>query len=277
MDELAPPDRRRVMADLLERGAQGESFRKETVLRRKDGELIDIAVGVSPIFDRDETVAALSVTMEDIRDRRLWENQLIMLNRELQHRVKNSLAVVQSIANQTLRSSPSPAAFHAAFLGRLQSLAAANDLLLQTTWTGGDLRSIIERQIKPMLSSPATQLRRSGPDVMLPAEVTVPLGLALHELATNALKYGSLSATRGTIDIDWTVATDDEGRRQLTLVWSETGGPPAADPTRKGFGSLLINRGVPGAIVDQKFTREGLVCTITLPLPDLDGKGAGTS
>lgn len=267
---LAPPDQQRVMAELLERGTDGQSFRKEALLRRKDGGLIDVAVGVSPIYDRDDTVTALSVTMEDIRDRRVWENQLIMLNRELQHRVKNSLAVVQSIANQTLRSSPSPAAFHSAFLGRLQSLAAANDLLLQTTWTGGDLNAIIERQIKPLLSMPDTQLRRSGPSVALPGELTVPLGLALHELATNALKYGSLSVAGGRIDITWSV-TNDEDKRMLKLVWSETGGPPASAPERKGFGSTLINRGVPGAIVNQTFSLDGLVCSIDLPLPQLDG------
>ena len=269
MSALAPEFHRLDIAELLERGQKGEAFRNETVLRRKDGTQIDVAIGVSPILGKDNTVTALLVTMEDIRDRRMWENQLILLNRELQHRVKNSLAVVQSIANQTLRSSPSPAAFHTAFLGRLQALSAANDLLLQTTWTGGDLGSIIERQIMPLLSKPKHQLRKSGPDVALPAELTVPLGLALHELATNALKYGSLSTAKGSIEINWMVTIAD-GNRTLRLVWSELGGPPAHDPERKGFGSILINRGVPGATVEQKFTANGLVCVMELPLPEIE-------
>lgn len=268
---LAPASHRLDVAELIERGQKGESFRNEIVLRRKDGTLIDVAVGVSPIvgkgdMGKDDMVTALSVTMEDIRDRRMWENQLILLNRELQHRVKNSLAVVQSIANQTLRSSPSPLAFHTAFLGRLQALAAANDLLLQTTWTGGDLAGIIDRQIKPLLSRPAHQLQKRGPTVTLPAELTVPIGLALHELATNALKYGSLSAAGGFIDLSWTVT--DRGGKVLRLVWSEVGGPPADDPNKKGFGSTLINRGIPGAAVEQKFTPGGLVCVIELPLQE---------
>ena len=267
---LAPKDHQSVILGLLDRGAQGEPFRQEAVLQRKDGTAIDVAIGVSPIYDRDDTVSALSVTVEDIRDRRLWENQLILLNRELQHRVKNTLAVVQSIANQTLRFSTTPASFHAAFLGRLQSLAAANDLLLQTTWTGGDLNAIIERQIKPLLSSPLSQLRRSGPTVALPGELTVPLGLALHELGTNALKYGSLSVAGGAVHIDWDVENID-GKRLLRLTWSEHGGPPAKPPSRKGFGSTLINRGVPGATVRQQFTGGGLVCTFEILLSQVAG------
>ncbi|MEQ1696337.1 MAG: PAS domain S-box protein [Hyphomicrobiaceae bacterium] len=265
---LAPDDHRMDVAELIERGQKGEAFRNETVLRRKDGTLVDVAIGVSPILGKGDTVTALSVTMEDIQDRRTWENQLILLNRELQHRVKNSLAVVQSIANQTLRCSPSPVAFHTAFLGRLQSLAAANDLLLQTSWTGGDLGSIIDRQIKPLLSAPTHQLRTNGPAVALPVELTVPLGLALHELATNALKYGSLSVAGGFIALSWSVHDAGE-KRMLRLVWSESGGPPAHDPTEKGFGSTLINRGVPGATVAQSFTAAGLVCIMELPLPEL--------
>lgn len=275
--KLAPDDHRLDILELLERGEKGEAFRNETVLRRKDGTLIDVAISVSPILDKGDMVTGLSVTIEDIRDRRIWENQLILLNRELQHRVKNSLAVVQSIANQTLRSSPSPVAFHSAFLGRLQALAAANDLLLQTTWTGGDLGSIIDRQIMPLLSKPKHQLRKSGPAVALPAELTVPLGLALHELATNALKYGSLSTAKGSIEIAWTVNVA-EGKRTLRLVWSEVGGPPAHDPAHRGFGSTLINRGVPGASVEQKFTSNGLVCTLELLLPDIpEGKQANSA
>ncbi len=267
--ELASGDHRHAIKALLERGQRGEAFRNEAVLRRKDGKLIDVAIGVSPILGKGGAVTALSVTMEDIRDRKMWENQLILLNRELQHRVKNSLAVVQSIANQTLRSNPSPVAFHTAFLGRLQSLAAANDLLLQTTWTGGDLGTIVDRQILPLLVNPRHQLRTSGPSVALPARLTVPLGLALHELATNALKHGSLSTVDGFIEINWTVNVV-AGQRTLRLVWSEVGGPPACDPEHKGFGSMLINHGVPGAIVEQKFTSSGLVCVTELVLPEWD-------
>ncbi len=262
---LAPPNRHEELRSLLTRALRGEAFRIETVLYHKDGTALDLAVGVSPILARDDTVAALSVTMEDIRERRQWERQLILLNRELQHRIKNSLAVAQSIANQTMRSSPSPRDFGPAFRGRLQALSAANDLLLQAAWTGSDLREIISLQLTPLLSNPATQLVVTGPSVTLPSNLTVPLGLAFHELGTNALKYGSLSVPNGRIEITWVTAQHEEGQC-LLIAWSETGGPSPARSDRKGFGTTLIHRGIPGATVEQAFNSGGMVCTIRLLL-----------
>ena len=249
----------------FERGFAGESFRIETLMRRNDNTLIEVALSVSPISTKAGTEPALSVMIEDIRDRREWERQLLLLNRELQHRVKNSLAVVQSIANQTLRSSPGPEGFRKAFQGRLQALAAANDLLLQSAWTGSDLEGIIDQQLKPLLSDPGKQLQKRGTSVRLPADLTVPLGLALHELGTNALKYGSLSADCGRIEIEWTVTERDE-HRELVLSWKETGGPAATPGEHRGFGSTLILRGIPGAVVDHRIEPGGVVCTMTLVL-----------
>jgi PAS domain S-box-containing protein len=249
----------------FDRGFEGESFRVETNMRRKDGQLVDVELSVSPIIAKTDQVMALSVTIKDIRERRLWQKQLLLLNRELQHRVKNSLAVVQSIANQTGRSSTTLDGFRTAFQGRLQALAAANDLLLQSAWTGSDLETVINQQMKPLLSESAIQMKKRGVKVALPAELTVPVGLALHELGTNALKYGSLSAATGRIDIAWTIEPRDE-HHELVLTWREFGGPAAVQTERRGFGSTLIMRGIPGAIVERRFEPEGLVCKITLTL-----------
>ena len=262
---LRPASREAEVHALFARGLAGEAFRVETELICKDKTLLEVAIGVSPINPKNQTVSALSITIEDISERRRWEQQLLLLNRELQHRVKNSLSVVQSIANQTSRSSPSPHAFREAFQGRLQALAAANDLLLRTEWSGCDLDSIVDEQLKALLSEPAAQLTKSGPRIALRSDLTVPVGLALHELGTNALKFGALSVASGHVDITWTVEPHD-GRQQLNLTWSESGGPAPRPSERRGFGSTLILRGIPGAAVVHRLTAEGVVCQITLDL-----------
>ena len=264
---LGPAEKEIESLTFVKRGLAGESFRVETEVKRKDATEFDAAISVAPISTKDDRVTALSVTIEDISERRQWERRMSLLNRELQHRVKNSMAVVQSIANQTIRSTPAPDAFRSAFQGRLQALAAANDLLLQSVWTGSDLASIIDQQMTPLLSVPHRQLRKHGPSIALPAVLTVPLGLALHELGTNALKYGSLSAAGGAVDIGWTVDLRD-GRRELDLTWTEIGGPVATPSNYRGFGSTLILRGIPGAVVDHRIEPGGAVCTIKLTLED---------
>ena len=262
---LRPANKQAGGRALFERGLSGEAFRVETQLMCKAGALLDVAVGMAPIKSNNGTVTALSITIEDIRERRRWEQQLLLLNRELQHRVKNSLAVVQSIANQTSRSSPSPQAFREAFQGRLHALATANDLLVLSEWAGSGLDSIIDEQLKPFLTDPAVQLTKSGPRVALPAELTVPVALALHELGTNALKFGSLSVAGGHVAIAWTLKPRDDNR-EFVLNWTESGGPVVAPSERRGFGSTLILRGIPNAIVDHRIEPSGVVCTITLIL-----------
>ena len=265
---LGPAEKESESLTFFKRGLAGESFRVETEVKRKDATVFDAAISVAPISIKDETVTALSVTIEDISERRQSERRMLLLNRELQHRVKNSMAVMQSIANQTIRSTPAPDAFRTAFQGRLQALSAANDLLLQSVWTGSDLASIIDQQMKPLLSEPHRQLRKHGPSVALPADLTVPLGLALHELGTNALKYGSLSSAGGAVDIEWIVNVE-EGKRDLVLTWTETGGPTVTPSDHRGFGSTLILRGIPGAVVVHRVEPGGVVCTIKLILDNL--------
>jgi two-component system CheB/CheR fusion protein len=213
--------------------------------------------------------------MHDIRERKRAEQRDPLLNRELAHRVKNSLAVVQSLANQTLRSSGSLSDFSSTFQGRLQALAAANDLLTQSNWAGSDFKTFVERQLSVLIADRDRRLKASGPAVIIPTSLTVPLGLALHELGTNAIKYGALATDDGTIKVSWTVKQEQGGER-LQVEWREVNGarrpqqqqqrPAGVKPPSSGFGTILIDRGIPGAKVKREMNPEGFVCTLDIPL-----------
>lgn len=242
----------------------GVSVNKEVVRLRKDGSDAAVAMTMVPIFD-STSIASVSITMRDIRDRKAREHQVEMLNRELAHRVKNSLAVVQSIANQTLQASRTAEEFKKSFQGRLQSLAAVNDLLTQPNWTGTSLSDLIDLQLQPLAKTGSQHLIKNGPHLVLPAELTVPLGLALHELGTNAIKYGAWSVPNGKVAVSCHV--ESEGRTEtLTIRWQETGGPAPQKPSRSGFGTTLIDRGIPQVRVERTYDPEGFGCTLVVPL-----------
>lgn len=263
---LVPQDRKDEYDVNLAAISTGAVVNIETVRRHKDGTRIDVSLAAAMII-ADGHHRSISITMEDIRGRKRRESHIILLNRELAHRVKNTLAVVQSIANQTVRSTPDPHRFRLAFQGRLQSLAAANDLLVQTSWGGLELSDFIERQLAPLMPRNTMQLSKDGPTVTVPADLSIPLGLALHELGTNSIKYGAWSNPGGKVAITWKLAAEDaDGGQRLVLSWTELNGPPVATPTRSGFGTLLIERGIPGARVTRRFERSGVECTIDLPM-----------
>ncbi len=201
----------------------------------------------------------------DVSERKTWEQRQELLLRELAHRVKNTLAIVQSIANQTLRSTRSREDFVARFGGRLAALSAAHDILTQSDWKGAELAALAQAQLKPHISDNPKQLRIEGPLVLLPADIATPFGLVLHELAANAAKYGALSVEKGQVDLRWEVGGDDSEHR-LTVVWKERNGPPPKRNVRAGFGSTLIDNGIPNATTRREFAKEGFVCTIVVPL-----------
>lgn len=203
----------------------------------------------------------------DITDRRAWEDRQRMLLRELTHRVKNTLTIVQSLASQTARSTTDPSEFVDRFRGRLAALAAAHSLLVDTDWKGADLEALARAQLAPYASDHPNRLRIGGPRITLPADLATPFGLVLHELAANAAKYGALSGPDGTVELGWTLGADDQ-EPKLGLVWQERNGPPVEKPDRPGFGSKLIDSGIPGATVRRAFDVAGLRCTIELPWPE---------
>ena len=205
---------------------------------------------------------------DDVTERRAGERRQRMLINELNHRVKNTLATVQSIAAQTLRSAPDVASARQEFESRLVALAAAHDLLTAQGWRGAPLADVAATAMAPFEPSHSPKIRRAGPHVWLTAERALALSLALHELATNAVKYGALSVPEGAVDISW--ITNGE---KLTLTWAEQGGPAVAPRTRTGFGARLLQRSLArelGGEVDWIFRPQGIRCEIRCRL-DPDG------
>jgi two-component sensor histidine kinase len=188
-----------------------------------------------------------------------------LLIEELNHRVKNTLAILQSIATQTFRSASRPE--REKFEGRLQALAEAHNLLSTEKWQGSDLQDVIGRVLQPYLLSNPQRVRMFGPSVPLPPRVAVVLSMILHEIATNAAKYGALSNDNGTVTLDWEVI--DEHGRKLRLIWTEAGGPPVTAPVQRGFGSRLIERSARdqlGGEATVDFLPRGVVTTVTCAL-----------
>lgn len=196
------------------------------------------------------------------------EQQQQVLLRELNHRVKNIVTITQAIALQTLRGSADLEQFERVFVGRLGALARTSTLLGVDAWHATELRPIIEAALEPHRTG--DNVRLSGPEVTLPSETALMLSLALHELATNAAKYGALSMPQGRVEVVWTSEEPaGPGERHLVLTWQEHGGPKVHPPDRQGFGGRLIERGIGdqlGGTVQREFLPEGARCRIELPL-----------
>lgn len=235
-----PDDRARVrqeMADSLT--APPDAAGKSAIYRvtRADGTVIWVEAHSSAKLGPEAQIVG---TVQDITDRQRAQDRQSMLLNELNHRVKNSLATIQAIASHTLRHATSPEAFRVAFGGRLAAIAAAHDILVGNEESGADLHQLFKSQIGPYASFEQGQVVLNGPPVTLSPTVAHALGLVLHELATNASKYGALSAATGVLTVAWSVTTK-EGRTYARIDWTERGGPPVTPPTRSGFGSRLID------------------------------------
>jgi PAS domain S-box-containing protein len=214
-----------------------------------------------PLRDMDGSVAGVFVQGHDVTDAVLADRRQRLMIDELNHRVKNTLATVQSIAMQTARSHPDPSRFAESFQARLLALSHTHDLLTRSHWEGAQLHDVLEHETE---AHGRQRVLLNGPAVPLKPSAALSLGMIFHELATNAAKYGALSAPEGRVMVDWSSAPD----RRLTVVWTETGGPPAAAPERRGFGSRLIERSVRhdlGGDIDLNYGSEGLVASMTFP------------
>jgi two-component system, chemotaxis family, CheB/CheR fusion protein len=244
---------------LLEHGR----WKGEVHHRTKSGLVIEVESEIELVPVNGRRLVLEST--RDITGRKRWEEQQKLLLDELSHRVRNTLAVVQSMARQTLRNTNSSADFVERFEGRLSSLARAHKILVDSDWQGAELSALVDSQLQVHTSDASTRIRVEGQPLTLPAALATPFGLILHELATNATKYGSLSSATGTVLLSW--SSKSEGIREiLTFVWRESGGPAVEIPSRKGFGSSLIERGLSGSLVRREFLPTGFVCTIEVPL-----------
>jgi len=267
---IVPPELRAEEEDILARLRRGEHIDHfETVRVGKNGRRIDVSVTVSPMRDKSGRVVGASKVGRDITERKHFERLQQLLISELNHRVKNTLATVQSIANQTVYRARSPEEFAASFGGRLQALARTHALITQLNWQGAELAAIVRDQL-PLIDTDDERISFSGPTVMLNAQAALHLGLVLHELATNAIKYGALSAARGRLSVKWMVRSD--GGRHLLLKWQERGGPEVSVPQSRGFGTSLIEKSLEahGGVTSIRYEAEGVTCEIMLPLAESD-------
>jgi PAS domain S-box-containing protein len=226
---------------------------------------------IEPAHDAAGVIAGLTCTAVDITERKEGEAHLRLLMRELTHRSKNLLAVIQAMARQTARHAGSIDGFLEHFSARLQALARSHDLLVQEEWHGVGLVELVRSQLAPYLDRTGSQITVDGPLVMLRPEAAQSLGLALHELAINAVRFGALSTPSGRISIAWTWQPGGE-RPAVEIVWAESGGPEVGAPVQRGFGSLVVERNLARALeagVELTFDREGVRCRITIPVTQL--------
>lgn len=249
--------------EILSRVRRGERVEHyETIRRRKDGTLVDISLTVSPIRARDGRIVGASKVARDISDRRRKEEHIAFLAREVDHRSNNLLSLVQAIVHLTQANSSDE--LRSAIDGRVRALASAHSLLTQSQWSGADLGALVAKEFAPYAREENTQISATGPSVTLGARTAQALAVTLHELTTNAIKYGALSRATGHIRVEWQRAIDGS----LSIHWSESGGPAVSAPTRNGFGTNVIARMIRDQLrgeISFDWRRDGFACEISLP------------
>jgi PAS domain S-box-containing protein len=240
--------------------------------RRKDGSEFWASLFVSPVRDKDGVVVQQFISLVDLTRYKREQAQSEALIEELNHRVKNTLATVQAIAAQALRSSSDPAVVREAIESRLFALSCSHDLLTRESWEGAGLLDLVKLALKPfgVSNGRAGRVDITGDNIRVPPKAALALGIAFHELATNAVKYGAFSNDRGSVAIAWSIG-HETGANRLVLRWLEKDGPPVTPPTGTGFGSRVLVRGLThelDAKVHLDFRPDGLSCTIDIPSPE---------
>jgi PAS domain S-box-containing protein len=250
-------DEERTILTRIRRGERTEHF--ETIRQRKDGSLIVISLTVSPIRNANGEIVGASKIARDISEQKRSQEQIATLAREAEHRSKNLLANV--LATVKLSKSDTLEGLKQAIEGRIQALANVHSLFVQTRWIGAELSTIARQELAPYEKG-ETRARIHGPQVLLEPNAAQSIAVILHELATNAAKYGALSSAKGQIDLSWSHESD--GR--LEIRWTETGGPPVQMPTHDGFGGRIIKQMTRQLEGTARFDWrvEGLDCEIAL-------------
>jgi two-component sensor histidine kinase len=253
---------------------------------RKDGSVVPIDLAIAEWRDSGGTRFFTGI-MRDISVRKADEQRKLMLMREVDHRAKNALAVVQSVVRLT--SADEPRAFAAAVQARVAALARAHSLLAEGGWAGADLRTLVERELAPVMSSArgarTDVVRLDGPSVALASTVVQPLAMVLHELAANATKHGALTSPGGRVEVSWRIGRRSGEDGVLHLRWAEHDGPTVPDgPRQRGLGMRMAEatvRGQLGGTIMWRWEPSGLICEMGLPLvrvlsgAEEVGKGAG--
>ena len=244
---LIPPEYKKEEPVILERIRRGERIAPyDTVRRRKDGQLIPVSLAVSPVYDRSGRIVGASKIARDITSRKESEQAIRLLMREVNHRVKNQYSVILSMIRETRERTRNPDDFERGVRERIMALSRSHDLLVSADWKGANLQELLLSQLQPFGHEERVHL--SGPPVVLKPNAVQYLGIAFHELATNSAKYGVLSGSEGTIEINWSTRMDEYDQRRFCLNWRETGGPAPSPPAGKGFGTIVIERVAPQAV-----------------------------
>jgi PAS domain S-box-containing protein len=261
---VIPPDRHSEEVEILAKLRRGERIDHfETARQRKDGDLIDVSITVSPVRDAAGKIVGASKIVRDVRERKQAEARQELLTREIQHRTKNLFAVVLSVASRSFAGKQSLEDAQAAVMGRLHSLGQAHTMLIDKEWQGADLEEIVRFEMSPYTG----RVQVEGPSLILDGKAAQNFALAVHELATNAAKYGALSNTTGRIHIGWWKTSD-----RLTFRWQERSGPAVSPPAHRGFGSVVLQQLVGeyfDALPEMDFAAGGLTYSLTTSLSSI--------
>jgi PAS domain S-box-containing protein len=258
---IIPPDRldeEQVILARIRRGERIDHF--ETIRQRKHGGLVNISLTVSPVKNAEGQIVGASKIARDITEQKRNQEHIAILAREAEHRSKNLLSNAQAIVN--LSQSDTAEGLKRVISGRIRAMSNVHSLFVETRWIGAEVSAIAKQELAPYLDEREARVRLQGPETLLEPDAAQALAVILHELATNASKYGALSDEKGQIGLTWSRAENG----QLTARWTELGGPRVTPPQRQGFGSRLIDRtiGQLGGKARFDWHAEGLVCEITL-------------
>jgi len=246
-----------------------EFYSVEKRFVRPDGRVIWLSVRSSPVRSPEGRLLYLVRVLQDITERKAADRRQKLLIDELNHRVKNTLATVQSHESQSARGAPTPDAFREGFEGRLMALSKAHDQLTLHHWESAELRELFSASLAPYLDKGSERVTIRGETVALKPRAALTLAMTFHELSTNAAKYGALSAPAGRVEIHWRVDDRDTDAPWLRIEWEEKDGPPVSPPGRRGFGTRLIERSVEADFEGRAtlaFEPSGLRCAIEIPL-----------
>ena len=273
-DIIHPDDLHEVLGTTRRLLVAQTHFDVEVRFLRPDGSAVWTSHSVTAMLDSDRRPQHLISAVLDITEQKLAMQHVELMLDELNHRVKNTLATVQAIALQTLAKAPDLEAFRTTFSARLLALSKTHNLLAADAWTGARLRDIVVGELEPYQrdgnSGASERVRIVGDEVLLSPKQALALSMAIHELATNAGKYGALSAPGGSVSVQWNVS-DRDGDQTLQLRWTETGGPPVTPPERRGFGTRLITEGLAFELNGEAtlaYEKTGVSCVINVPLSE---------
>jgi PAS domain S-box-containing protein len=267
------PDDRHLMQKFHELADKQDSFTSEYRVVWPDGTTLWLR-GRGQVVARgpDGKAQRMVSIVTDVTERKAAEDHIQFLMHEISHRSKNLLTVIQSIARRTARTAGTMEEFEGRFELRLQGLAASHDVLVRENWQGAPLAELVRQQLVPFVEVQSSRFELAGPDVVVTAEAAQAIGLAIHELATNAIKYGALSAPTGKVRVSWMLGGNADASPPLLLNWIEQGGPPVSQPSRKGFGHVVIGEMVERSLnarVAMEFAVEGVKWSVSIPATNL--------